>query len=352
MRAFLLAMMILIPSNGLLAQDDWIELKPIDDDSIKVEDETGTPKTLQDLPKKFTYQGKVQYLGPVGFIYLGDYYFIDDLNPEMAALAWRHGAETWPWAGPVTDRLSLLAVHEGNWLEAARGLMLDYREDLPPRGHVDWALSGDIPLTSEDIQDISQPPTILFRQALQSLRQIPVDDALRTPRIFLEGRLQTLAGLERGALLSFQKIPLSDLELPWSDQAALMRGHLYFGSFNPERALMEYQSILDRHSELGGRIEEIRAGFDRPEGLGEGKLMDISTKLVGKTAEGRWAITAPEWDLWPVEEIRGPGEGKAHARVIFRSDDYWVISLPLGADESGWERGKTIILSGYPAKGN
>jgi hypothetical protein len=352
MRAWLLTFLLLIPSAGLLAQSEWMELEPLEDKDEKKTEVTAPPKTLADLPKKFTYQGKVQYLGPVGFVYLGDYYFIDDLDPQMASLAWQHAAETWPWAGPVQDRLNLVAVHDGNWLDAANGFMLDYREEMPPHRQVDWALSGDIPLTSEEIQDIPQAPTVLFRHALQTLRQIPVDDALLTPRIFLEARLQSLAGLENAALRSFQKLPLSELDLPWSDQAALMRGHLYYRSFNPERALLEYQSILHRHSELGGRIEEIRAGFDRPTSAAAGELMQLSTQLIGKTAEGRWAITAPEWNLWPLESIDGPGEGESSPRIVYRGSDYWVISLPLGSDESGWERGKTVILSGYPWKEN
>ncbi len=349
MRALALTLLLLLPAAGLLAQSDWMDLEPLEEEEKELPDEMGPPKTLADLPKKFTYQGKVQYLGPVGFVYLGDYYFIDELDPEMAALAWRHAAETWPWAGPVQDRLNLLAVHEGSWLEAARGFMLDYREEMPPHRQVDWQLSGDIPLTSEEIQDIPQAPTVLFRHALQALRHIPIDDALLTPRSFLEGRLQTLAGLERAALRSFQKLPLSELELPWSDQAALMRGHLYYASFNPERALLEYQSILERHSELGGRIEEIRAGFDRPSVEEPGKAMTLSTTLIGKTAEGRWAITAPDWQLWPITSIEGPGAGVV-PRVVFRGEDYWVISLPLGSDETGWERGKTVILHGHSYK--
>jgi len=355
-RARLLALLILLPAIGISAQEGWTDLEPL---PAKTETKTTTeseepppPKTLKDLPKKFAYQGKVQYLGPVGYIYLGDYYFIEELDPEMAGLAWRHGSETWPWAGPMTDRLNLLLIYEGNWLEAARDFMLDYREELPPHQQVDWKLNGDIPLTSEEAQDIPRAPTILFRQALQFLRQIPVDDTLRSPRIFLEGRLQALAGLDRAALRTFQKLPLSELELPWSDQAALMRGHLYYRSFNPERALLEYQSILDRHSELGGRIEELRAGFDRPAAAAKGDSMSLSTQLIGKTAEGRWAITAPQWNLWPLTGIRGPGQGDAKPRLVFRGDDYWVVSLPLGADETGWERGKTVILSGFAGKGN
>jgi len=340
---------ILIAATLALAQSDWMELEPLEGEEKGEPEEIAPPKTFQDLPKKFAYEGKVQYLGPVGFVYLGDYYFIDELDPEMAALAWRHAAETWPWTGPVKQRLHLISIHEGAWLDAAQGFMLDYREDLPPSGHVDWNLTGDIPLTSEEIQDIPQAPTILFRQTLQRLRQMPVDDALVTPRRFLEGMLLTLAGMDRAALSSFQKIPLSKLELPWSDQAALMRAHLYYRSFNPERALIEFQSILDRHSELGGRIEDIRAGFDRPDVAPSGEAMELSTQLIGKTAEGRWAITAPEWDLWPVSDIRGPGDETLRPRVVFRSPDYWVLSLPLGADETGWERGKTVILRGSVA---
>lgn len=351
MGARLLLATMLLWTAAAAAQGDWMELEPLPGEEPGSEDAERPPPSLEDLPRKFTYRGEVRYLGPVGFVYLGDYYFIDELDPEMAALAWRHAAETWPWAGPLRQRLHLISIHEGAWLDAAQGFMLDYREDLPPNVHVDWELSGDIPLTSEDIQDIPQSPTILFRQTLQRFRQVPVDDTLRVPRRFLEGMLQTLAGMERAALESFREIPLSELDLPWSDQAALLRGHLFYRSFNPERALMEYQSILDRHPELGGRIEEIRAGFDRPETAPAGELMELRTQLIGRTAEGRWAISSPEWDLWPVTELRGPGDADLAPRVVFRSPDYWVISLPLGADAGGWERGKTVILAGYPAGG-
>jgi len=350
MSARLAMLVALLWASGSLAQaqGDWMELKPLEDDKEESLEKAEPPRTLKDLPRKFTYRGKVKHLGPVGFVYLGDFYFIDELDPEMAALAWRQAAETWPWAGPLQQRLHISSIYDGAWLDAAQGFMLDYREDLPPKMQVDWRLDGNAPLTSQDIQDVPEAPTILFRQALQRLRQTPVDDTLLIPRLFLEGMLQALAGMERASLESFQAIPLSDLELPWSDQAALMRGHLYYRSFNPERALLEYQSILDRHSELGGRIEEIRAGFDRPAAKGWGQPMELKVQLVGKTAEGRWALTAPEWDLWPVTEVRGPGAAELKPRIVFRSPDYWVVSLPLGADESGWERGKTVMLVGHP----
>ncbi|MDP6418114.1 MAG: hypothetical protein QF492_03920 [Candidatus Krumholzibacteria bacterium] len=326
-----------------LASPDWIELDPVEGESPSVAPEREEPKQI-DLPRRFVWKGKVRQLAPVGFIYLGDYYLIDELDSRMADLAWDRALEEWPASSQIHRRKDLAGIFQGKWQESASSLKLEPGRSLGKARQLDWNLGPDLPLDSRNPTDIPGLPTILYRLSLEALRQQdPGEDV--DARAFLEARLLALSGKIREARQVLKDV---EGEGEWFVQLVNLRGQLDDLSWNPERALAEFQILAEMGIEsdyLRSRIQGLKRGL-RPLPRSEGSKGEVRVRLLGRTREGRWALEAPDPLLKSLTSVHEASGASVPARLSYHSEEYWVISLPLGSSSGDWESGDVLTLTG------
>jgi len=347
MRAITVFLLLALAAGAAAQEGQVTELRPLDEPAAAAPETPEAPRSLEELPRKFVVQGKVKNLGGVGFVVLGDYYMIDELDPSMAALAWRHASSILGVPPFLGERLMLLPIWEDSWPRAADAFQCDLGRPLPHFQQVDWDLAADIPLSSDQAADLPAPPTILFRLALETLRRQPVLDGEEAARHFLEGRLLSLAGMDTAAMRSFLKVSTLGGAQPWSDQAAAQRGHLLYRAFSPERALAEYTSVQADDDGLDARVNRLREELYSVVPRADGDMRETRLRIIGRNVAARWVLEPPPGSLGRLADVTGPDGRPIHGTIHYRGEDFWVINLPLGTRTEGWERGASVTLRTY-----
>jgi tetratricopeptide (TPR) repeat protein len=311
-----------------------------------------------DLPRQFFWKSRVHELGRAGFVYLGDYYLVEERNLDLAERAYAYVLDAWPECGPVQLRMDLLRTLAGDWLAAAEAFQVGLDEGLPPVVRRDYGVERDAPLTSSSPADVPPVPAILFRQALEHLRQSPPPRQLVAPWRFLAGRLHAFLGEYEAALRMLQPVAGDDQAAPWHFQAASQCAELYLATWRPEQALASLERAFALVGDHPALVDRLGALVDRLDEPANAACAGAALALVGGTAReivpvlgsrgpGRWILARPATDFAGPLRVTAPDSAEAlDVHVLYRGGDYWLLSLPLGEDGPGWEPGQEVVLEG------
>ena len=312
------------------------------------------------LPRRFHWQGSVRELGPVGYVYLGDYYVIEEHDYQMAELAWDEAHENWPDCWPVNLRRDLLQVMTGDWLRCAETMQVGFDEGLPPEVHQEYGMKPDSPILSKRMSDVPPVPAILMLKVLAQLKQMEVGPELAAPKQFLLGRLLAHVGDYDAALAALANLAMDEAAEPWNFQAASQRACLHLQLYQPELAyvnLLQAQALVGDHPILIERIRKLRDELSLQAAVSTGMSREEYVRIVAK-CDGRWGLSRPESEFEGRVDVAAVGDvalGKPAAagetvaprgNLLYRGEAYWLMSLPLGADDPGWRTGERVKLAG------
>jgi len=307
-----------------------------------------------ELPRRFIWKGAPTELGRVGYVYLGDFYFVEERDLAKAELCYTYALKPWPECGPIQTRLELLSLFMGDWLRTAASMQVGFDQGAPPPVVQDYGLTPQSPLLSNDEEDVPPVPAILFRQALGQARQLelsPEDDPARS---FLVGRLLAFLGEREEAIRALGPVALaSDEEAsPWNFQAASQRAALYLANWQPELAymnLLRARDLVGEHPLLMQRIAALEAEMALAALPGAGEPTQVSVRILGQQGQGRWILSPPAADFAGRVEVAAVG-GQAPAgfkpHLLYRGRDYWLMTAPLGSGAPSWKAGTKVTLSG------
>ncbi len=321
--------------------------------------ERGSVKPPASLPRRFHWQGRTRELGLVGYVYLGDYYFVEEHAYDLAEKAYRHALAQWPDCGPILMRLDLLEVLGGDWLLCAEAVQAGLDEGLPPQVRHEYGITPDSPLLSDQRGDVPPVPTMLFLLALEGLPPSSEQPELDAPHAFLRGRLLSYLGAYEEALAALAPVALDDGAEPWHFQAASQRASLHLAVWQPELAYVNLQrarGLAGDHPALLARIEELRGALTLELEGGEGFLTQEVVRILGRRDQGRWALSCPSTAfLGRVEVAHIEGDGLAPGEatpghLLYRGRDYWLMTLPLGNPRPDWEPGRKVTLLGFASR--
>jgi len=332
---------------------------PDDDEAAAPGDAAHEPPVA--LPRQFFWKSRVHELGLAGYVYLGDYYLVEERDLDLAEAAYAHVLGAWPQCGPVQLRMDLLRILAGDWLTGAEAFQVGLDEGLPPVVRQDYGVTRDAPLTSDAPADVPPVPAILFRQALEHLRQSPPPRQLVAPWRFLAGRLHAFLGEHEAALRLLAPVAGDDRAAPWHFQAASQCAELHLATWRPERALAslerafalvgDHPALVDRLGALAERLGDEAA----PARAADGATPAAATArelvpVLGSQGPGRWILARPATDFAGPLRVAAPDSAESlDAHVLYRGGDYWLLCLPLGEDGPGWEPGQEVVLEGRVA---
>lgn len=319
--------------------------------------EAPAPKPAADrppleLPRRFIWKGAPTTLGRVGYVYLGDFYFVEERDLAKAELCYEYALKPWPECGPIQTRLELLSLFLGDWLRAAESMQVGFDQGAPPPVVQDYGLDASSPLLSDDESDVPPVPAILFRQALGQARQLELPPDDEPARSFLVGRLLAFLGERDEAIRVLGPVALDDEASPWNFQAASQRAALYLAAWRPELAylnLLRAKELVGEHPLLMQRLGVLEREMALAALPGGGEPIEVVVRILGQQGQGRWILSPPELRLSgrvEVAAIGGQAPTAAKPNLIYRGDDYWLMAAPLGASAPDWKAGAKVTLRG------
>lgn len=318
------------------------------------ENEQESPPPL-DLPRRFRWQGREAPLGRVGWVYLGDFYFVEERDFVKAETCWLHALKPWPECGPIQTRLELLSLFTGDWLHSAESMQVSFDDGAPPRVTHDYGIDAKSPILSNRRDEVPPVPAIHFRLALAKARQIETEPVYEAARDFLVGRLLAHLGETEEAIRVLGPVALDPLAEPWNFQAASQRAALLLENWEPELAyvnLLRAKELVGEHPVLMDRLESLRAEMTLQIQAGEGRLAQAVVRILGSPAQGRWILSAPDVDFAGRVEVAKVADGseetppKLQPHLLYRGRDYWVMTVPLGSSAPEWREGVKVTLRG------
>jgi len=305
-----------------------------------------------ELPRRFIWKGAPTTLGRVGYVYLGDFYFVEERDLAKAELCYEYALKPWPECGPIQTRLELLSLFLGDWLRAAESMQVGFDQGAPPPVVQDYGLDAASPLLSDEESDVPPVPAILFRQALGQARQLALAPEDEPARSFLVGRLLAFLGERDEAIRALGPVALDDEAAPWNFQAASQRAALYLAAWRPELAylnLLRAQELVGEHPLLLQRLESLERETALAALPGGGEPIEVVVRILGQQGQGRWILSPPELRLSgrvEVAAVAGQAPTAAKPNLIYRGDDYWLMAAPLGASAPDWKAGAKVTLRG------
>ncbi len=312
-----------------------------------------------ELPRRFIWKGAPTELGRVGYVYLGDYYYVEERDPAKAELCYEYALKPWPECGPIQTRLELLSLFTGDWLRAAASMQVGFDQSAPPPVLQDYGLTRESPLLSNDEEDVPAVPAILFRQALGQARQLELAPEDEPARSFLVGRLLAFLGEREEAIRVLGPVALAGDEEagPWNFQAASQRAALYLANWQPELAymnLLRARDLVGEHPLLMQRIAALEEEMALAALPGAGTQAQAIVRILGRQGQGRWILSPPgEAFAGRVEVAAVGGEAPAGFKphLLYRGRDYWLMTAPLGSGAPNWEAGTKVTLIGSRREG-
>lgn len=390
MRRITLAVLLaslLVPSAASAGDDgEWIDLATLKQASVHSDAElppSPAPVTTQapapeatakapaapaqdppplELPHRFHWQGELRELGRVGYVYLGDYYAVEERDFGKAETCYEYALRPWPECGPIQTRLELLSLFTGDWLRAAESMQVGFDQGAPPRVTQDYGIDASTPLTSSKEADVPAVPAILFRNALVQARQVEATPDQEAPRGFLVGRLLAFLGETEAAIEALGPVALDEDETaaPWNFQAASQRAAMYLEAWQPELAyvnLLQAEALAGEHPVLMDRIAALERDMALVAAPGEGDTATVVVSILGRQGQGRWILSPPDLDFdgrVDVAAVAGQTLGEEQVlspQLLYRGHDYWLMAAPLGSDVQAWEAGATVTLVGARSRG-
>lgn len=301
-----------------------------------------------DLPRRFHWQGETAPLGRVGYVYLGDYYFVEERDFARAETCWLYALEPWPECGPLQTRLELLSLFTGDWLRTAESLQVGFEDGPPPRVMQDYGIDADSPLLSSRLADVPPVPAMHFRLALARAKQLDVEPAYAPARDFLVGRLLAYLGEPDAAIRTLGPVALAEDAAPWNFQAASQRAALLLATWRPELAyvnLLRAQELVGEHPVLMERLTALREEMTLLADPGEGEPARAVVRILSRQEQGRWILSAPEHGFAGRVQVQA-GDADLEPHLLYRGDDYWVMTMPLGSAAPDWAEGAQVTLLG------
>jgi hypothetical protein len=307
-----------------------------------------------ELPRRFIWKGAPTVLGRVGYVYLGDFYFVEERDVAKAELCYAYALKAWPECGPIQTRMELLSLFMGDWLRTAASMQVGFDQGAPPPVVQDYGLTPESPLLSDAEEDVPPVPAILFRQALGQARQLELTADDEPARSFLVGRLLAFLGEREEAIRVLGPVALADDEEagPWNFQAASQRAALYLAGWQPELAymnLLRARDLVGEHPLLMERLAALEAEMALSVLPGEGEQAQAVVRILGQQGQGRWILSPPRERFAGRVEVAAVG-GEAPAgftpHLLYRGRDYWLMTAPLGNAGSSWKPGTKVTLTG------
>jgi len=308
------------------------------------------------LPHRFHWQGREAPLGRVGYVYLGDYYLVEDRAFEKAEMCYRYALEPWPDCGPIQTRLELLSLFTGDWVRAAESMQVGFDDGVPPLVIEDYGIDETSPILSNQRDEVPPVPAIHFRLALAHARQIDVELDFEAARGFLVGRLLAHLGEYDTAIGALSEVALDEMAEPWNFQAAGQRAALYLERWQPELAyvnLLRAKELVGEHPVLMDRLASLRDEMTlQVAGGGGSEVVSAVVRILAKQDQGRWIISAPEGRLGGLVRVAtvagesAAGDDSARPHLLYRGQEYWVMVMPLGSPDPGWSEGSRVTLLG------
>lgn len=310
----------------------------------------GNPPPLN-LPHRFRWQGREAPLGRVGYVYLGDYYLVEERDFEKAEVCYRYALEPWPDCGPIQTRLELLSLFTGDWVRAAESMQVGFDDGVPPLVAGEYGIEESSPILSNRRDEVPPVPAINFRLALAHARQIDVEPDFEPARSFLAGRLLAHLGEYDTAIGALSEVALDETAEPWNFQAAGQRAALYLERWQPELAyvnLLRAKELVGEHPVLMDRLATLRDEMTLQVADGPGDAASAVVRILARQDQGRWIISAPDLAFEGHVRVAGvAGESAATSpHLLYRGRDYWVMVLPLGSPEPDWSEGTRVTLRG------
>jgi hypothetical protein len=307
------------------------------------------------LPRSFRWQGREAPLGRVGYVYLGDFYLVEERDFAKAETCYLYALEPWPDCGPIQTRLELLSLFTGDWLHAAESMQVSFGDGVPPRVIAEYGIDADTPILSNERGDVPAVPAMHFRLALAKAQQVDAAPDFEQARTFLVARLLSYLGETELAISTLSEVALDEMAEPWNFQAASQRAALYLDSWRPELAyvnLLRAKELVGEHPLLMDRLADLREQMTLRVEPGRGDLAEAVVRILGRQDRGRWILSAPglsfagqvEVAMIEGEILEMPGGARPH--LLYRGRDYWVMTLPLGQPEPDWKEGMSVTLTG------
>ena len=299
-----------------------------------------------ELPRRFHWQGELRELGRAGYVYLGDYYAVEERDYAKAETCFTYALRAWPQCGPIQTRMDLLSLFTGDWLRAAESMQVGFDQGAPPRVTQDYGIDASSPLLSAREADVPAVPAILFRNALAQARQLAVTPDQAAPRDFLVGRLLAFLGDQEEAIRVLGPVALDEdgTAAPWNFQAASQRAALYLESWQPELAyvnLLQARDLAGEHPVLMDRIASLEAEMALQAAPGPGAMAQAVVRILGRQGQGRWILSVPDLDFdgrvmvaqvgptaLPEDEILVP-------QLLYRGREYWLHGRAPGQRGAG-----------------
>ncbi len=335
---------------------EFVEVETGDPDSKLDEDlVTAENPPALNLPRSFRWQGQEAPLGRVGFVYLGDFYLVEERDFAKAEICYEYALEPWPDCGPIQTRLELLSLFTGDWLRAAESMQVGFDDGVPPRVIAEYGIDEDSPILSNDRGEVPAVPAIHFHLALARARQVEAAPDYEPARVFLVGRLLSYLGETELAITALSEVALDEMAGPWNFQAASQRAALYLDSWRPELAyvnLLRARELVGEHPLLMERLAGLREQMTLQAEPGEGDMAETVVRILGRQDRGRWVLSAPELDFSgqvKVAMIEGRAldmADGARPHLLYRGREFWVLTLPLGQPEPAWKEGMRVTLMG------
>ncbi len=307
------------------------------------------------LPRNFHWKGREAPLGRAGYVYLGDFYLVEERDFVKAETCYLYALEPWPDCGPIQTRLELLSLFTGDWLRAAESLQVGFEDGVPPRVTAEYGIDADSPILSNKRENVPAVPAIHFRLALAKAQQVDAAPDFEPARAFLVARLLAHLGETELAIGTLSEVALDEMAEPWNFQAASQRAALYLDSWRPELAyvnLLRAKELVGEHPVLMDRLAALRERMTLHVDPGSGDLAQTVVHILGRQDRGRWILSAPDMEFAGqvvVASIEGEtldiGQG-ALPHLLYRGRDFWVMTLPLGQPEPDWKEGMSVTLTG------